>query len=1360
MAKTVRQYSQKTLKLLFGSCGNQCAEPSCTNPIIAAASGYSEAAVIGQICHIYAAADNGPRGKPGLTEKERNLPSNLILLCGHHHPIVDKQWETYPAKMLIDWKKEHEAKYEKETAEAVQRQAEMQRHAFYVSVSDRQINVEVERIRKGRFLAGFPTEEAARALAAQVDKLELAGGSTAVRAQALAWCSRLLATGDSVTYAQELLGKAKTLASGEGVTIAEAFLMALRDRDRALITLAALDSPAARSAALFIVSNHGDKNGGVPWFEQTGWALGDLDSDGKLKLLLLALQSNDWDRAIRLSAEITEDDFRDTPTLLHAVATAELIQAAPRELCSSLLTQVPFFPGSFPLADGTTALDKRRRAAELFRRVSNFARSMGCADAANVASDFALWLKLRDPHDNAEGMDELRASMRNPVHSLRRLNLAIRFGIKLDLAAIEHLIEQRIAISGNGTSEEAFARFSLAFTQDNPRAAAEYIARHRTQLYEHLQKTLVQTIEIELLAKGGLLDQANQRLAKAIADGLGVREEESLRQIIDEAGSDDPVTARRQVYEQTDDLHDLVHLIHLLEDRKAWQEMLPYAEKLFARTGTAEDAVRIGTALAALRDYRKLSGFLADHPDLIDRSERLRGIWAWALYREGHFDEASNVLRVLTARRDNVNDRALRVNLAIDSGNWVELIAYTTSEWEAREQRSPAELITAGQLAQAVGAPHARDLITDAAKRAPNDPAILAAAYFHATSAGWEKNETTSQWLNRAAMISGEDGPLKSMSLKELFERKPEWDKQESSAAQQLNAGRLPMFGAAHMLHRSLLDLMLLTSLANMSEPDPRRRCIIYAYSGARPGYVVPKPERIALDLSAIVTLARLDLLDTVLGTYADVVIPNSTLGWLFQERQRARFHQPSRIRDAHLVKRLIAAKALQVLAPLATRDHALDQEVGTSLADLLTAVRIRMASDPSTPRYVIRSAPVHRVGSIMEERADLKRYTNILCSCQAVLTKLCAKGVLTSGEVEVARSYLKLHEKCWPSEPAIADNAELFLDDLSVDYLRTVGVLDKLHAAGLKVFIHESEDSEANRLIDFEVLADGQLEIIEAIRQTVAGGLTSGRVHAAGTREAEEHEDIRAHPTFAVLGMGDHVDALVIDDRFVNQHATMTDENVQTPIITTQELLQDLADRGALAPAAVLAHRTTLRRAGYQLIPVTEEELFFHLDNAKVKDGRLLETAELRAIRESLLRARMSKMLQIPLEVPWLQRSMAAVVGVIRGLLCTGRSVDQVRACSNWLLQLLDIRGFAASAVPGTERNFALYAYAAQLLQLVPSMNEMPSNVRARYDTWLNEAVLENIRATQPEVFTWLTDQCRALVSHASQAAAATLER
>lgn len=106
-----RNYSKTTLKMLFAFSGNQCARPDCEEPIVASATKFSPAAVIGQIAHIYAHSDGGPRSKPNLTEAERCAFENVLLLCPTHHVGVDTQFATFPEDLLLGWKATHERKF-------------------------------------------------------------------------------------------------------------------------------------------------------------------------------------------------------------------------------------------------------------------------------------------------------------------------------------------------------------------------------------------------------------------------------------------------------------------------------------------------------------------------------------------------------------------------------------------------------------------------------------------------------------------------------------------------------------------------------------------------------------------------------------------------------------------------------------------------------------------------------------------------------------------------------------------------------------------------------------------------------------------------------------------------------------------------------------------------------------------------------------------------------------------------------------------------------------------------------------------------------------------------------------------------
>lgn len=1303
---------------------------------------------MGQICHIYAASDDGPRGKSGLTDEERNAPENLILMCGYHHPLVDRQWETYPADLLKTWKKTHEAKFQQGTAEAAKLNASMQQLAFMQTLSDEQIARELEKIRKCRVLVGFSIKDAAAAFASRVEAAELAGGSSDVRADALAWCARFLSLSDP-DRARALLEKSKTLGVSEQATIAEAFILSNTDKNSALALLAKSNASPARSAALRIVTNRDTPKGATAWLQDTGLTIGDFDADGKFVYLMNSLTAGDWESARSAAEAIAEEDLKESPALCYPVALAALVQTVPEEFRESLLIHAPFEAERFPLASDAASLAARRKAQALFARVSAFAASMGLVAASNPASDFALWLKLRDPRDYEQGREELRESLRDPQGSLRRVNLAVQFGIKLDVAALENEINRRVALSGKGTADEALARYALAFTQGGPRAAAEYIAKYRDQLYEHLERDAIRVIEIELLSRGGLVEAAKEALKTAAADGLGEKEQRHVQRIIAEAEGADPAAERKKVFEESGETRDLVNLVSFLEDKNSWQEMAPYAKELFARTRSIEDCLLLVKALHESDLTAELFEFLSGHQQLVEQSTSLKTVWAWSLYREGRFAEATTALNTLAAKKDDKNYRVLRVNIAIASGRWTDLTDFTNSEWEKRSERTAIELLGAGELAQAVNGPRARDLITAAAAAAPDDPHILAACYFHATKAGWEQSPETSAWLSRAAELSGENGPLKSMSLKEIIERKPDWDKRESTVLQQLNEGKMPSFGAAQALNRSLIDFVLLPSLSNLNEPDPRRRAVIYAFSGARSAAPLPAFDSLALDVTAIITLARLDLLQKVVDTYPGIVIPHATLAWLLRERERATFHQPSRIKDAHFIRKLLADKALNVLSQQLPRDNELAREVGDDLAALLAVAKSRSSKEGAA--VVVRSAPVHRVGSLTQEDADLSAHSGHLCSCIAVIDKLRAKGLLTLQQEERARSYLKLHERPWPSEPPIADNAELYLDDLSVSYLMTVGVIDKLGRAGLTAYITERENRENNQLIAYEALTARQLEIIEMIQRALADGLASGSIRAMRSEGEEDEEEsvLKSHPSFGLLELSDSVGALVVDDRFVNSHPFLQGRRRQTPVLTTLDLLDDLTAKGVIAVADLYAHRTHLRQAGLQLIPITQDELLHHLSNSRIEANALVETAELRAIREAWLRARMIKMVQIPSETPWLHRCTGGIIKTIKRLWREKSNEKEAAIYSEWLAELIDMRGWASIALPGNERGFALYVPVAQLTVLASQLTDAPRARQDAFAAWVEERFLKELKERQPEAFRWMVDRAREMVAH-----------
>lgn len=78
------------------------------------------------IAHIIADKPAGPRGDAILSEKLKDNPSNLMILCDKHHRLVDKEdVEGHPVKVLQKMKAEHEERIDIQTGIKPERASEL-----------------------------------------------------------------------------------------------------------------------------------------------------------------------------------------------------------------------------------------------------------------------------------------------------------------------------------------------------------------------------------------------------------------------------------------------------------------------------------------------------------------------------------------------------------------------------------------------------------------------------------------------------------------------------------------------------------------------------------------------------------------------------------------------------------------------------------------------------------------------------------------------------------------------------------------------------------------------------------------------------------------------------------------------------------------------------------------------------------------------------------------------------------------------------------------------------------------------------------------------------------------------------------
>jgi hypothetical protein len=95
--------------MLIARSGGYCANPSCRRDLFPEIAP-GRTTTIAQLAHIIGQSLEGPRGDDAMPLEARNDGSNVVLLCGVCHDIVDDMSATdiFTPELLRQWKEDHE----------------------------------------------------------------------------------------------------------------------------------------------------------------------------------------------------------------------------------------------------------------------------------------------------------------------------------------------------------------------------------------------------------------------------------------------------------------------------------------------------------------------------------------------------------------------------------------------------------------------------------------------------------------------------------------------------------------------------------------------------------------------------------------------------------------------------------------------------------------------------------------------------------------------------------------------------------------------------------------------------------------------------------------------------------------------------------------------------------------------------------------------------------------------------------------------------------------------------------------------------------------------------------------------------
>jgi hypothetical protein len=111
------EFPKAVTDLAAERAGHKCSVPTCYKGTIGPGATGNKSAQKGTACHIYSASSGGPRGTGGLSKEERQSIENAIWCCADHGRLIDtNKGDRYPAELLKQWKRLHEARVDREVS--------------------------------------------------------------------------------------------------------------------------------------------------------------------------------------------------------------------------------------------------------------------------------------------------------------------------------------------------------------------------------------------------------------------------------------------------------------------------------------------------------------------------------------------------------------------------------------------------------------------------------------------------------------------------------------------------------------------------------------------------------------------------------------------------------------------------------------------------------------------------------------------------------------------------------------------------------------------------------------------------------------------------------------------------------------------------------------------------------------------------------------------------------------------------------------------------------------------------------------------------------------------------------------------
>ncbi|MGH9872912.1 MAG: hypothetical protein ACRD9S_10655 [Pyrinomonadaceae bacterium] len=426
----------------------------------------------------------------------------------------------------------------------------------------------------------------------------------------------------------------------------------------------------------------------------------------------------------------------------------------------------------------------------------------------------------------------------------------------------------------------------------------------------------------------------------------------------------------------------------------------------------------------------------------------------------------------------------------------------------------------------------------------------------------------------------------------------------------------------ADSFNRTLVDLLHGLLEHQRKEFTPLLQSRIFIRHGGRPIFediVGTSTEwRLHLDVSALIVAEDLGILDAVERVFHPISISPRLLSALVIQQRELQHRQPSQIRLADEVLSYVSDGRVKPLLPLLeTRSHAADEL--DSLRDSKGGQWVAVVREAHLEDgFVVDHLPLTSPAAPGEHLSVPAPFDSRIIGCHTILQNLKEFGWISNEQCETAYRSLGKPREASTLICTVAERSKLFFHGNVIESLAESGLIE-IVSKHYEVFADSTYLQYAREMVRTAQYLDELQSWLRRLTERVRNGINSGVyrcVEVSDDRLAEEPDSGGFADAATVTDLlSENLEkggVLWIDDRHINSYG----RGGGAPIIGVNEILAALRLRGELSEPDYFNRLHNLRRGNARYIPVTSEEIIWHLERAPIIDKEIRETPELMTLR------------------------------------------------------------------------------------------------------------------------------------------------